>query len=342
MCARSVHVFPAVNISEKAGFWFLLISSFIFVCSFIMTYLAGITRLISFLAMSFSSQTLFFAYASRNTEYLRLKPFIVIGFDICSWLLAAYAVTLWVRVHYFKRIEDETHMPVPHLLKMLIYTIIGSTTASCIIAFVFRYPITGLITSGGFFVAVIGFAIQQNLSHIFSGLMLNIEKPFRIGDWVKLGPETGNLIGKILDVTWRSTRVLTIQNNVICVPNSRIGESLIENFNYPDDFYVHTFELFLDRNHNPDEVMKVMKAAITKDKLVLDFDLQPKRIEDENMVYIVFVSASDYDQSRLIVWGEVLSKVWKALKDAGLYTVKMKHFVQEGDSARVVEEKIND
>lgn len=334
------HLLPVIHMSYKTSVWILLVSLFVFIFSFYFDKQGWILRLTSILTLNVSAQSFLISYAQSQGMLLHLKTYFVICFDMLSWMMVAYIMSLIVRVHYFRRMEEESNMPVPHLLKMLIYVLIGIITGSAIIAFVFNYTITGLLTSGGFFVAIIGFAIQQNLSHIFSGLMLNVEKPFRIGDWVKLGPETGGLIGKVLDVTWRSTRVLTIQNNIISVPNSKIGESLIENFNYPDDLYIHTFEILLDRNHNPDEIMKVMRKSVHLNDLVLEFDMQPRRIEDENMVYVVFVSAADFENSRLIIWGEVLTQIWHGLKKAGLHTVKVRHYVKEGEQAQAVHDVV--
>ena len=50
---------------------------------------------------------------------------------------------------------------------------------------------------------IIGLAIQLNISNIFSGIALNLESPFHIGDWIRVKdyPE-----GQFLDMTWRSTR----------------------------------------------------------------------------------------------------------------------------------------
>nr|VFK25128.1 MAG: Mechanosensitive ion channel [Candidatus Kentron sp. LFY] len=86
-----------------------------------------------------------------------------------------------------------------------------------IIAFVFDYRITGLLATSGLLAMIIGLAIQTNLSNIFSGIAVNLERPFRIGDWVKLADFDE---GKVVNVTWRSVRIRTPNNHIISIPNS--------------------------------------------------------------------------------------------------------------------------
>ncbi len=80
-----------------------------------------------------------------------------------------------------------------------------------IVAFTFDYPLTGFLATSGLVAGIIGFAARENISNIFSGIALNVERPFRIGDWIEVGDNKG----KVVNMTWRSTRIETSSENVV-------------------------------------------------------------------------------------------------------------------------------
>jgi CRP-like cAMP-binding protein len=76
---------------------------------------------------------------------------------------------------------------------------------------------------------VVGFALQDTLGNLFSGLAIQIEKPFRVGDWVGVGGQEGN----VSEITWRATKLITRAGNLIVVPNSVIAKDTITNYSVP-------------------------------------------------------------------------------------------------------------
>lgn len=86
------------------------------------------------------------------------------------------------------------------------------------------YPLLTTLGLGGLAVAL---ALQPTLSNLFSGLQIIASGKINIGDLIEL--ENGKK-GTVQDISWRSTSILTAQNNVIVIPNSKIADSTIENF----------------------------------------------------------------------------------------------------------------
>jgi len=68
-----------------------------------------------------------------------------------------------------------------------------------------------------------------------AGIAINLERPFRVGDWVKIDQHCE---GKVIDVIWRATSVLTSENNIYSIPNSVVSETAVYNYHYPDDTYI--------------------------------------------------------------------------------------------------------
>ena len=76
---------------------------------------------------------------------------------------------------------------------------------------------------------VVGFALQDTLGNFFAGLALQIDRPFRPGHWIEVGP----FQGRVTDITWRATRIQTKTGNLVIVPNNIIGKEAITNYSEP-------------------------------------------------------------------------------------------------------------
>ena len=94
----------------------------------------------------------------------------------------------------------------------------------------FNVEITPLVATLGIGGIAIGFALQDTLSNFFAGLHIISDKPINIGDFVEL---EGNISGYVEDIGWRSTRIRTLPNTLVIVPNSKIASTTITNDSLP-------------------------------------------------------------------------------------------------------------
>lgn len=76
---------------------------------------------------------------------------------------------------------------------------------------------------------VVGFALQDTLGNFFAGLALQIDRPFKPGHWIEVGP----FQGRVTQITWRATRIQTKTGNLVVVPNNIIGKEAITNYSEP-------------------------------------------------------------------------------------------------------------
>ncbi len=89
-------------------------------------------------------------------------------------------------------------------------------------------PILATLGVGGIAVAL---ALQDTLSNLFSGFHIIVSRQVKIGDYVKL--DTGEE-GYVTDITWRTTKIKMLQNNVVLVPNEKLTKAIVTNFYLPD------------------------------------------------------------------------------------------------------------
>ncbi len=86
-------------------------------------------------------------------------------------------------------------------------------------------PVTGVITGAGLAGLTISLAAQDTASNLFGGLMILIERPFEVGDWIIVG----DVEGAVEDISFRSTRVRALDNSIYVLTNSNVCSSTINN-----------------------------------------------------------------------------------------------------------------
>jgi small-conductance mechanosensitive channel len=115
--------------------------------------------------------------------------------------------------------------------------------------------ITPLLTALGVGGLAVALALQDTLSNLFAGVHLLADKPIRVGDYVKIAD---NIEGYVVDVGWRSTRVRMLAHNVVIVPNKRVAESVIVNYDMPERRMSLLLRVRVDYASDPDRVEHVL------------------------------------------------------------------------------------
>jgi len=89
------------------------------------------------------------------------------------------------------------------------------------------YSISGVLAFGGIGGIAVGFAAKDLLANFFGGLMIYLDRPFNVGDWVR-SPDR-EIEGTIENIGWRLTRIRTFDKRALYVPNSIFANIAVEN-----------------------------------------------------------------------------------------------------------------
>jgi small-conductance mechanosensitive channel len=136
---------------------------------------------------------------------------------------------------------------------------------------------------------VIGFALQDTLGNLFSGLAIQIEKPFRVGHWVTIaGTE-----GLVSEVTWRATKIRTKAGNFVVVPNSVVAKETITNYSEPTQETMLEVEVGASYDTPPNEVKAALLRALRDEPMLI------RGREPEILIHDFGASAVTY---RVRVW----------------------------------------
>ncbi len=146
------------------------------------------------------------------------------------WLLAWFLVLLIKRAEqnlmdpqYSEKPMDET--TVRALGKLLRMSVL--ITAVLVLLQSLGYSISGVLAFGGIGGIAVGFAAKDLLANFFGGLMIYLDRPFSVGDWVR-SPDQ-EIEGVVEDIGWRLTRILTFDKRPLYIPNSTFTHISLEN-----------------------------------------------------------------------------------------------------------------
>ena len=157
-----------------------------------------------------------------------------------------------------------------------------------------------LLTSSSLLVAIVGFAAQQVLADVISGVMLSWSRPFNLGEKVNIS--SLGISGIVEDLTVRHTVIRTYHNSRMIIPNSVINKAIVENSNYNNDYIGNYMEIAVSYESDLDHAIEVMRDTIASHPLVADIR------EDRTVGNKVNVAVKELAQDGIIlkatVWTE--------------------------------------
>lgn len=113
-------------------------------------------------------------------------------------------------------------------------------------------PILGALGVGGLAVAL---ALQDTLSNLFAGFYIAVARQIRLGDYIKLN--TGEE-GYVTDITWRSTAIRTLNNNMVIIPNSKLSQAIVTNYYLPEQRMSTSLQVGVSYDADPDRVERLL------------------------------------------------------------------------------------
>lgn len=152
------------------------------------------------------------------------KILLVVILFSATVFLAKLAVG-FVRLHSKKTAALPSASLFINLTKIIIFAI-----GVLIILQSLGISITPLLTALGVGGLAIALALQPTLSNLFAGLQIIVSKQVEVGDYIKL--DSGEK-GYVTDISWRNTTIKELPNNLVVVPNSKLADAIIINYNQP-------------------------------------------------------------------------------------------------------------
>ncbi|MFO0587224.1 MAG: mechanosensitive ion channel family protein [Polyangiaceae bacterium] len=149
--------------------------------------------------------------------------------------------------------------PVPTILRdiaqgvLYLFLLLGALRAA-------GFDPGSILTTGAVVTAVIGLSLQETIGNLVAGLAIQIQRPFDVGDWVQLEPDNKR-IGRVVEINWRATKVLTLDQVEVIVPNGMLAKAPIVNYSKPTAQVRRSVFVTISYDVPPGRVHEVLLAA---------------------------------------------------------------------------------
>ncbi|MBN1592366.1 MAG: mechanosensitive ion channel [Candidatus Coatesbacteria bacterium] len=212
----------------------------------------------SILVVAISGRLLAIGYSNEKFSRFWEKALIVGG----SWL--AVEVLRWLFTRFF--FDRVLKLSVEEITKNIISVGLYIAVVLFLLPTVFGIEVTTVLTTSAILTVIIGLALQDLLGNLFAGVALNIEMPFSQGDWVTIGED----IGIVRAISWRTTKIVTMERDLIIIPNSVVARSVVKNLSVPAKRDVLILNMGVAYDASPNLVRSVLKEACARARHVHD------------------------------------------------------------------------
>jgi small-conductance mechanosensitive channel/CRP-like cAMP-binding protein len=220
----------------------------------------------------------------------------------CWWMLAARELVSSLALPTMLRRATVENKLLSNVIAGSVYICAGLA----MLGLVFELPLQGVLATSGIIAIVLGLALQSTLADVFSGLSLNIAKPFKSETrfFSRAGAE-----GKVLEINWRSTHLRNSANDLVIVPNSAIAKMRIQNHSGGMRRYDGSLTIAVDSRNEPELALETLKQATVTCPSILDHpepsvaivDFKADRITYEISFSTVSIATAGDARSQLIM-----------------------------------------
>lgn len=205
---------------------------------------------------------------------------------------------------------------VPKLLIDLSRLFLVLLGTAIVLAAVWKADLAGLAAALGVSSIVLGLALQDTLGSVMSGIALLFERPFIVGDWLRIG----DLVGQVIDINWRAVRLQTLEREMVIIPHQVVGKEVIRNYSKPIRLHAERVRIGFSYDDPPNLAKQVLRStALSTQGILAEPEPQILTIsyDDFAITYEVKFFIEDYKDLEQIR-DMFMTRVWYAAQRQNL------------------------
>src|SRR5215472_8658445 len=175
---------------------------------------------------------------------------------LLSTALVVALVNRYVWDVYFEKKRQTT---IPHFLREVVGGIIFLIVLLLVLSYGYHAEaqLKGLLAGSGVVAIIVGFAGQNFFAGIIGGISIQLNRPYKLGDWLKVG----DTYGEVREINWRSTRLCTNDNIYLDIPNNEMVQHTITNLSYPNRTHFMRLQMNAEYGVPPNRVKDALMRA---------------------------------------------------------------------------------
>ena len=206
----------------------------------------------------------------------------------------------------WKKISEQTDSNIDDTIGQLVHEVLRITLILIIVIFILNIwgiEIGPFLAGLGIAGLAVALALQPTLSNIFSGISIVLDGTFKVGDVV----EVNGLSGEVYQISLRTSRIKSFDNEMIIIPNSVMAGSTVKNFFQPDISIRVNVEFGVEYGVDPEYIKKIVREEVEQIEI----------IDKEKEVQVIFLEMADSSLNfKVRFWVDDIAKKWPAHQEA--------------------------
>lgn len=212
---------------------------------------------------------------------------------------------------YFFAVRRKTE--VPQILRSLSRGVVyGSLILIFLPHLLGLRDIAGLLTSSAIVSIILGLALQETLGNLFAGIGMQMSRPYKVGDWVKISTYKG----VVERADWRAVTIATLYGEQVSFPHSFLAKLEIQNYSLPTTLHAHEVQVSVHYRHPPYQVEAILLRCVQETDGVRAYPAPLVRLtayQDFAVQYTVKFWIDDFARHPDIA-SNLLKRVWYQFK----------------------------
>src|SRR5216117_44649 len=233
-------------------------------------------------------------------------------------LSTAVVVALINRYVWDFYFEKKRQTPIPHFLR----EVVGGIIFLVILLFVLSYgyhaqaQLKGLLAGSGVVAIIVGFAGQNLFAGIIGGISIQLNRPYKVGDWLQVGER----FAEVMEINWRSTRLRTNDAIYLDIPSNEMVGHAIVNLHYPTEVHAMRVRVGVEYKNPPNRVKDALfRAASSADGVLAEPKVKVFLVDFADFAVIYEIKFYMGNHSRVNeIMDAVRTNVWYELKRQGI------------------------
>jgi small-conductance mechanosensitive channel len=227
-----------------------------------------------------------------------------------------FALQLLRRFYWQRWFMRKHGAEAPKLLQQVFAFAVFCIAITLVLKIAYGFRVDTFIAGSGIVAVVIGFAMQETLANIISGIALQFGKPFTVGDWLIVDSQRA----EVVEMNWRSTKLRTNDDYYLDIPNKAIVSHTIVNLSYPTKVHSNRIRIGFEYGVPPNQVRELLQRATANAVGVLDSPPPKVFVKDFGESAIIYEIKYSLDDERRFndIEDGIRTNVWYEARRAGL------------------------
>src|SRR6266478_4358714 len=233
-------------------------------------------------------------------------------------LSTALVVALVNRYVWDLYYEKKRRTTIPHFLREVVGGIIFLIVLLLVLSYGYHAEaqLKGVLAGSGVVAIILGFAGQNFFSGIIGGVAIQINRPYKVGDWLQVGDR----FAEVMEINWRSTRLRTNDAIYLDIPNNEMVGHTIVNLHYPTEVHAMRIRVGVEYKNPPNRVKDAMlRAASTAENVLAEPKVKVFLVDFADSAVIYEIKFYMGNHARINETNDaVRTNVWYELKRQGI------------------------